>query len=106
MESQTLQHRRVFKEFRSVCNRGSARYKTELAGIDQYKLDLEFADDVCGLPAKYSEKKYMDFLDKWGTVSFIFIYNCLYYHILYLLKIILSLCPFVQQNQINGFCFF
>ncbi|XP_071950864.1 uncharacterized protein [Antedon mediterranea] len=67
VETQTVQDRRVLKEYRNVCNKGTARYQSELADIDSYKLNIEFVNDVCALPARYAETQYVDFIDKWGT---------------------------------------
>ena len=62
-------HGTVFYEERKVCNRGQARYRTELANENRYPLDNGFVADVCKLPTSYDESTYMEFLDTWGTVG-------------------------------------
>ncbi|XP_077866363.1 uncharacterized protein LOC144354100 [Saccoglossus kowalevskii] len=57
----------VMSEERSVCDRGTAKYQTEKAGILQYPLSSGFASAVCSLPNTYDEEIYMNFLDTWGT---------------------------------------
>ena len=52
-----------------MCNRGQARYRTELAMEESYPLDNGFVAAACDLPSTYDEPSYMKFLDKWGTVT-------------------------------------
>ena len=60
---------KVFKKSTKICNLGEARYRTELASKNNYKLSEGFAHVVCKLPASYDKDVYMKFIEKWGTVS-------------------------------------
>eukprot|EP00057_Strongylocentrotus_purpuratus_P001649 XP_001200514.2 PREDICTED: uncharacterized protein LOC764265 [Strongylocentrotus purpuratus] len=57
----------VYYEERSVCFRGGARYKDELAGSDRYPLSRSFVVDACALSADFKLAEYMLFLQEWGT---------------------------------------
>ncbi|XP_072033848.1 uncharacterized protein [Amphiura filiformis] len=59
--------RYVFYEEKTVCNKGQARYRTELALHQQYPLDDGFVADACRLTSAYDEDLYMYFLEDWGT---------------------------------------
>ncbi|XP_071507091.1 uncharacterized protein [Diadema antillarum] len=67
VNAEVKNQRSVYYEDRTVCNRGQARYRDELAIHEQYPLDDGFVADVCRLPASYDEDVYMNFLDDWGT---------------------------------------
>ena len=56
-------------EERRVCNRGTARYLVERAGLQNSKIKLEegFAADIKRLPRVYNRHRYGQFLDRWGT---------------------------------------
>ena len=63
--------RYVFYEEKTICNKGQARYRTELAEIEKYPLDEGFVADACRLTAAYDENLYMYFLEDWGTVRWL-----------------------------------
>lgn len=56
----------------TTCKLGSVHYASENASSGHFTVSREFAKDVCALPKDFntlSNPKYMQFLDKWGTVS-------------------------------------
>ena len=61
----------MFYEKITVCNNGRARYQLEIGPIKNFTVSEEFAASVCNLPEAYSEKTYLDFIDRWGTVCII-----------------------------------
>ncbi|XP_033119835.1 uncharacterized protein LOC117119126 [Anneissia japonica] len=63
----TEYQKKVFHDYKKVCNKGQARYLTELAAIDGYELARDFVASACALPEVYDEAEYMNFLDLWGT---------------------------------------
>ncbi|KAK6174005.1 hypothetical protein SNE40_017361 [Patella caerulea] len=65
--SETNQNRRVLQDDQNICNLGSARYAEELADNDGFSVTRNFASAVCKLPVHYDAKRYMQFLDDWGT---------------------------------------
>ena len=69
---ETTQNRRsVVVQKTRICNHGQVRYKlaNALQGASGYSLTEEFKNAVRLLPLTYTERKYMGFLDDWGTVS-------------------------------------
>ena len=56
-------------EERRVCNRGTARYLMENAGLQNSKIKLQrgFAAAIKRLPRRYNRRVYGRFLDEWGT---------------------------------------
>ncbi|XP_072041238.1 uncharacterized protein [Amphiura filiformis] len=60
-------YRKVSYEEKTVCNKGQARYQTELAIHDKYPLNGGFVAAACRLRRDYDENSYMSFLEDWGT---------------------------------------
>ena len=69
MQKETSEYHNVFYEEKKVCNRGRVRFQYDLALQKNYPVTKEFASAVCSLPAKYNERKYLKFIEEWGTVS-------------------------------------
>ena len=69
MQKETSKYHNVFYEEKHVCNRGRARYQLDLAAVKGYPVSHDFAAAVCSLPAVYDDKKYYNFIERWGTVS-------------------------------------
>lgn len=71
MTKETSTYKNVFYEEKKVCNRGRARYQLDLAPIKKFPVSEDFAAAVCGLPDDYSERTYFNFIERWGTVSYL-----------------------------------
>ncbi|XP_078383899.1 uncharacterized protein LOC144666356 [Oculina patagonica] len=67
MKKETSRSHKVFFEKIAVCNRGTARYRLDLARIDKYSVTKDFAAAVCALPVTYRRTSYSRFIDNWGT---------------------------------------
>ena len=59
----------INSEERRVCNRGTARYLIERAGLPNSHINLQagFVADIKRLPTRYNRHRYGQFLDRWGT---------------------------------------
>ena len=68
MDKETSKSHKVFYDEKKVCNLGRVRYQLDLARGRNYPVTEEFAEAVCRLPEQYSQEKYLDFIDNWGTV--------------------------------------
>ncbi|KAL9962439.1 hypothetical protein ACROYT_G031543 [Oculina patagonica] len=69
MKKETSRSHKVFFEKIAVCNRGTARYRLDLARIDKYSVTKDFAAAVCALPVTYRRTSYSRFIDNWGTIA-------------------------------------
>lgn len=69
MKRETSKHHNVYYVETKVCNRGRVRFQWTLSVQKEYPVSEEFAAEVCHLPEKYDEQKYLQFIDDWGTVS-------------------------------------
>ena len=75
VENQTRDSEKVFYDFKRVCNRGEARYKMDSAyDLPGYTVTDDFAAAVCSLPEEYEQRKYLNFIKQWGTVSVSFLH--------------------------------
>ena len=61
----------MFYDFKKICNRGEVRYRLALARLKLpgFTVTDDFAAAVCSLPGKYDQKRYLYFIERWGTVS-------------------------------------
>ena len=59
----------INSEERRVCNRGTARYQLERAGLPNSHINLQagFVADIKRLPTSYNQDLYGQFLNRWGT---------------------------------------
>ena len=71
VEKQTKGYEKVFYDFKKVCNRGEVRYLLASARqkLPGFTVTDDFAAAVCSLPEKYDQDKYLNFIERWGTVS-------------------------------------
>lgn len=74
MKKETSISHKVFFEEIAVCNRGTARYRLDLARIDKYSVTKDFAAAVCALPVTYQRSSYGRFIDNWGTVCVLILF--------------------------------
>ena len=68
MNKDVTSKRLVYREEQTVCNKGQARYLTELVEPKKFSLEDGFVASVCKLPAKFDNETYTKFIDVWGTV--------------------------------------
>ena len=75
VENQTKGSEKVFYDFKKVCNRGEVRYLMDSARqkMPGFIVTDDFAAAVCGLPEEYDQDKYLNFIERWGTVSELFL---------------------------------
>ena len=52
-----------------VCNVGRGRYLIDTALNNHYSISHDFYYSVKNLPAAYNRRAYMNFIQRWGTVS-------------------------------------
>lgn len=71
VDQQTRRDFYVFQDDQNICTSGNARYKLGLSQGNHYKLSDEFAAAACKLPLTYDQAVYKQFLDTWGTVSYL-----------------------------------
>ena len=69
MENETKTNKKVFYDFKKICNRGQVRYLLDSARLQGFTVTDDFAAAVCSLPDKYEESSYLEFIERWGTVS-------------------------------------
>ena len=72
VETKTEKKKSVIIQKTKICNYGTARYlyANALARQPEYTLSRSFINSVkYELPTMYSQRAYMKFIDKWGTVS-------------------------------------
>ena len=59
MKRETSKHHNVYYVETKVCNRGRVRFQWTLAVHKEYPVSEEFAAEVCHLPEKYDEQRYI-----------------------------------------------
>ena len=67
--ARTSSSKEVVMDKMVVCNAGRARYLLDTALNNHYSISNDFYYAVKNLPASYVETSYMNFIEKWGTVS-------------------------------------
>lgn len=71
VDHRTSLNHNVIRDTISVCNGGRTRYVMPPLYSSLHDISDEFASAVCNLPVTYDRDAYRQFLDIWGTVSFI-----------------------------------
>ena len=68
-KAKTSSRREVMMDKEVICNVGRARYLLDTALNNHYSIANDFYYAVKNLPRSYVKRKYMNFIEQWGTVS-------------------------------------